>query len=165
MTPIRWPRRAALRALLAAIPGPRVPGAVLWGAALAGPAAVLPARAATVSRADARQVRQVIEAQLAALAADDAERAFSYATAALRRQFGSAEHFIAMVRGAYPVVYRPASVSFMQPEADGAAILQGVQMADAGGTLWLASYRLERQRDRHWRIAGCVLSPSAALST
>lgn len=119
------------------------------------------AESAAVSLAEAKQVRAVIEAQLKALAADDATAAFALAAPAIREQFGSADRFIAMVRNGYPVVYRPASVAFLKPErAERRIIVQAVHLTDADGTLWLARYQLERQADRTWRISGCEVSPA-----
>jgi hypothetical protein len=124
-----------------------------------------PAWAAGISKADTKKVRAVIEAQLAAFAADDAQRAFSYAAPAIREMFGTPEHFMAMVRQSYPVVYRPASVSFLQPEAIDGLVIQAVEMTDARGGVWMAVYRLQRQRDRSWRISACEVAPSDARST
>jgi len=121
----------------------------LWWAAVA--------QAAEVSAADAKAARAVIEGQLAALAADDAKRAFGYATPALREQFGTPENFIEMVRTSYPVVYRPASVAFLKPQWFERELVQGVHMSDGHGVLWLALYRLQRQKDRSWRISACQL--------
>jgi hypothetical protein len=128
-------------------------------------AAAGPVLAAGVSKADARKVRAVIEAQLAAFAADDAKRAFSYATRDIREMFGTPERFVAMVREAYPVVYRPASVAFLQPEAIDGMVIQAVEMVDAQGHVWMAVYRLERQRDRAWRISACEIAASDAKTT
>ena len=108
-----------------------------------------------VSQADTQGARAAIQAQLKAFAADDAKRAFSFATPQLRRFFGTPENFIATVRNGYPVVYRPASVAFLKPERDGSALVQAVHMTDADGVLWLALYHLERQPDKSWRISGC----------
>ena len=119
------------------------------------------ALAAPVSEQDTRDVQQVVKAQLDAFAADDAEQAFSYATDDLRAQFGTAAQFIRMVRGAYPVVYRPSAVVFLKPDAADAAIVQPVHMTDPSGATWLAVYRLQRQSDNRWRIAACVLVPHA----
>ena len=63
-----------------------------------------PAWAAEVSEADARRIRSVIEAQIAAFRADDATRAFSYAAPGIRREMGTPERFVAMVRSSYPVI-------------------------------------------------------------
>ena len=73
----------------------------------------LQAAAQTPSAEHTTAMRAVIEAQLAAFAADDAARAFSYAAPGIREVFGTPDRFLAMVRSGYPVVYRPASVTFL----------------------------------------------------
>lgn len=118
-----------------------------------------------VSPADTRSARAVVQAQLAAFAAGDAERAFSYAAPSIREMFGTAERFMAMVRSGYPVVYRPATVSFLHPERNERELVQGVHLTDSTGSLWLAIYRLERQADTSWRISGCDVQPAAGLTT
>jgi len=125
-----------------------------------------PLRAANdVSAADAKAVRLLIEAQLAAFAQDDADKAFSYAAPAIQTMFATPERFLAMVRQSYPVVYRPASVSFLQPEWVDGKLIQRVQMSDAAGAPWAVVYELERQSDRSWRIAGCVAARGQGRST
>lgn len=124
-------------------------------------AGAAPAQPATVSAADARQVREVVQAQLDAFAVDDGVRAFSYATPALRQVFVTAERFMQMVRGSYPVVYRPASVAFLQPKHEEGDVIQRVQMSDAAGASWNAVYRLQRQGDGSWRIAGCNVTATS----
>lgn len=115
---------------------------------------------AQVPADDTREVQRVVREQLAAFAADDAERAFSLASASIRAMFGTAAQFMQMVRSSYPVVYRPASVAFMQPKPDDDVVVQPVHMTDQGGHSWIAYYRLQRQQDSGWRIAGCVLVPN-----
>ncbi len=133
-------------------------GFALW-LALAG-LGIAPAAYAAVSASDAKQVQSVVRAQLAAFAADDAERAFSFAAPELRQMFGTSALFMRMVRDSYPVVYRPASVTFLQPKPDQDVVLQPVHMTDAKGASWLAMYRVQRQADKSWRIAGCILVPN-----
>jgi Domain of unknown function (DUF4864) len=122
-----------------------------------------------VAADDAKAIRQVIEAQLAAFRANNAERAFSYASPSIRGMFGNADAFIAMVRGGYPVVYRPVTVSFMlpqiQPGTTGNDVVQRVRMTDGAGTAWLAIYSMQRQPDRSWRINGCVATRDASRTT
>ena len=131
-----------------------------WLAAGFLPVAAVAADAADVSERDARSVRTVIQAQLAAFAADDAKRAFSYATPRVREVFGNADKFIEVVREAYPAVYRHETVAFLKPELADGTLLQGVHLTDGQGQLWLALYRMERQRDRSWRISACQLVPA-----
>lgn len=148
-------RRQALRRLIGYL--------VALGAAVGALGGAL---AAEVGTADARAVRAVIEAQLAAFAADDAERAFSYAAPSIRETFGTAERFMTMVRRGYPVVYRPTSVRFLEPVADGAsALLQRVRMTDETGAAWMVVYALQRQDDRSWRITACVAARGEGLNT
>lgn len=129
--------------------------------ALGGPAPAAP----EVSAADAKAVRSVIEAQLAAFAADNAERAFSFAAPGIRAMFVTADRFLSMVRDGYPVVYRPASVTFLKPEWIDTKLIQRVQMTDAAGAPWMVVYEVERQADKSWRIAACVAARGAARAT
>lgn len=133
---------------------------VMW-LGLSG-AALLPTAQAAVSGAQVQQIQQLVRAQLDAFAADDAPRAFSYAAASIQQMFGTPEVFLQMVRTSYPVVYRPASVTFLTPKPDGTGIVQPVHMTDAAGASWLALYRLVQVEDKSWRIAGCVLAASSA---
>jgi len=115
------------------------------------------AQEAQVSGADSRAIEQVIRAQLDAFASDNAGKAFSYAAPGIRRVFGTPENFIAMVRHSYPVVYRPAAVSFLKPEAVGREVLQPVRLTDNDGTLWIAIYTMQRQPGGAWLTNGCQL--------
>lgn len=134
---------------------------VLWAALLIVP----PVRASEVARGDVKAVRQVIEAQLAAFAEDDAEKAFSFAAPSIRESFGTAEKFMAMVRRGYPVVYRPTSVRFLEPVMHGATLMQRVRMTDDLGTSWMVVYSLERQDDQSWRITGCIAARGDGRTT
>jgi Domain of unknown function (DUF4864) len=110
---------------------------------------------------EARAVRQVIEAQLAAFAANDAEQAFSLASSGIRAQFGNANNFMAMVRRGYPMVVRPDAVFFFQAETDEdspQAVSQLVGLRDRDGRHWKATYLLQRQSGGDWRISGCVIA-------
>jgi len=114
---------------------------------------------------DAQAIRAVIEAQLAAFSQDDAERAFSFASDSIQKMFGTPENFMNMVQTSYAVVYRPASVLFLESERLAEEIVQAVQMSDGGGQMWLAIYRMQRQPDNSWRIGGCVIKLMDGSST
>lgn len=115
------------------------------------------AQAARFTAVDEKNVREVVQGQLDALARDDADKAFSYAAPNVRQAVGTASGFLAMVRDGYPVVYRPASVAFLKPEGQGDQVVQRVHMLDADGESWLAIYSLQRQPNKAWRITGCVV--------
>ena len=119
--------------------------------------ALMPLHAEALSAKDEKAVQAVVQNQLSAFAKDDADKAFSYAAPELRKSIGSSSAFMAMVKSSYPVVYRPASVTFLKPESVDDEAVQRVQMLDSGGTSFLAVYSLQRQKDKTWRISGCVL--------
>jgi Domain of unknown function (DUF4864) len=126
------------------------------------------AGAAQLAEPDARAVRQVVEAQLEAFAADDAARAFSRASSSIQAQFGDANTFMAMVRSGYPMVVRTAAVSFFQPQVEvgtPATATQLVQLRDREVRLWMATYVLERQTAAGWRISGCVVAADSGKSS
>lgn len=135
------------------------------GVLIAGFGAGTPALAQRVTTADAKAIRTVIEAQLDAFARDDADKAFSYAAPPIRTMFGSAANFMRMVKTGYPVVYRPVSVTFLKPEVIDGEIMQAVQMSDDAGQVWVAHYRMLRQKARPWLINGCQLERSDARIT
>ncbi len=112
-----------------------------------------------VGAADARAVRAVIEAQLSALAAGDAQRAFSYASPSIQSQFGDAGSFIGMVRQGYAMLIRPLETLFLRPEAVEQGVMQPVHVRDRDGRAWLAVYHVQRQPDASWRINGCLVTP------
>ncbi len=130
--------------------------------------AVPVSNAAGLSAADEKAVRDLVAAQLAAFAADDAKKAFALAATPIQDMFKTPAKFMAMVQTQYPVVYRPASVAYFKPETDGEMITMKVQMTDAKDTPWLAVYALERPKtqgkikgklkDATWRIAGCIVT-------
>lgn len=115
---------------------------------------------------DLAPVRQVVQSQLRAFERDDASEAFALADPGVRSKFDNADQFMAMVRAHYPMVHRPASVLFLQPETDGETAFQRVRMTDQSGTPWLVTYLLHRQQDRQWRISACLVVPDTPkLST
>jgi hypothetical protein len=148
----------------------------LGGVALFGLLTQATAGAAVLAEPDASAVRNVIESQLEAFAADDSERAYAHASTGIRARFGDAATFMAMVRAGYPMLIRPAAVSFFraqtQHESDppspaaqqAVQVVQVVQVRDREGRLWRATYLLERQADAGWRISGCVVAADSETS-
>ena len=118
----------------------------------------LPVGASPLDDNDADAVRQVIVGQLQAFADDDADSAFAAATPGVREAIGHPLRFLAMVRGAYPMVYRPAAVAFLKPEEDSGTVLQMVTITDGDDKSWIALFSLERQPDASWRISGCIVA-------
>jgi hypothetical protein len=118
-----------------------------------------------VSAEESHAVRAVVEAQLKALASEDSTKAFAYASPSIQNQFQDASTFMNMVRGSYPMLIRPVSMSFLRPEAGDGVITQAVEFRDREGNFWRATYELERQADKTWRINGCAIEPDDDKST
>lgn len=114
--------------------------------------------ATPLSSAEENAIRLVIVAQLNAFADDDADSAFATATPTVRAAIGEAARFLSMVRGAYPMVYRPAVVDFLKPEEESGEVMQLVQLRDDHDKSWLVTFVLERQPDGSWRISGCQVA-------
>lgn len=134
-------------------------------AALACAASLLnQAWAATLPDAEAQKILGVIVGQLQAFAVDDADRAFAAATPAVREAIGTPDRFLALVRGLYPMVYRPASVTFHEPRNETGTVLQFVEIKDDDGKSWQALFEMEQQPDASWRISGCIVVDSHSQS-
>ena len=131
---------------------------VALGFALAEATASVNAHASPLSPAEEEAVRMVVVSQLQAFAEDDADRAFEAATPGVREAIGNSGRFLAMVRGSYPMVYRPSTVTFLKPQEDGGMVLQMVQITDGNDRSWIALYTMERQPDSSWRISGCTVA-------
>jgi hypothetical protein len=123
------------------------------------------AGATGLNAGDAHAIRAVVEAQLDAIAADDEVAAFSYASPSIRNQFDDASSFMTMVREGYPMLIRPVETLFSQPRAIDEDVLQVVRLRDQDGHAWLATYHLQRQSDKSWRINGCIVEPDESDDT
>jgi hypothetical protein len=95
---------------------------------------------------------------LTAFSQDDAAKAFSYAAPNIRHLVGTAENFLEMVRTQYEIVYRPSSTIFMQPNGRAGEAVLKVQMTDEDGDAWIATYTLQKQKNKTWKITGCAVS-------
>ena len=107
---------------------------------------------------DPAAFERIITSQITAFRADEGAKAFAHASPTIRRQFGTAGNFMAMVKKGYPQVYRPQSFKFgkITTEMSGRPT-QRVHITDAKGQSWTALYAFEQQQDGTWRIAGVAI--------
>jgi hypothetical protein len=62
--------------------------------------------------------------------------------------------------------FHPASVQFLGLTVMGADAVQRVHLTDGAGTVWMAYYALQRQRDGSWRASGChLVQPGRTIPT
>lgn len=113
------------------------------------------AQAGGLTAKEEKEILGVVQAQLKAFAADDAKKAFSFASPTIQKAVGNADNFMSMVRSNYEVVYRPASSTFLKPVGYRNEAYVQVQLTDKDGDAWIATYTLERLKNRKWVITGC----------
>lgn len=116
---------------------------------------------APASRAEEGPVRAVISAQIEAFKADDFATAFDHASPTIRGIFGNPDRFGAMVRNGYPMVWRPAEVTFLGLETRDGLLWQDVLVRDRGGALHILEYQME-QGASGWKINGVNIRRAGA---
>ncbi len=89
----------------------------------------------------------------------------SYAAPGLRQRFGTPERFMRMVREGFRPLLDARSSSFLDGAVVDGVTIQPLQLVLPDSSVVVALYRMEKQRDGAWRVAGCVIAPSKALST
>lgn len=113
---------------------------------------------------DAQEIRTVINLQLQAVSLDDAEMAFSFASASSQDELGSPADFMELIRHDFPMIYRHRHVIFEEPDIDVHHATQIVQIIDENNSVWIGLYRMHRETDGAWKIAGCQLFETASVS-
>jgi hypothetical protein len=109
---------------------------------------------------DWKSIKQVITAQRAALIAGAGEKAFGYATPAIRAQFGDADIFMAMVQLEYSALLTARYTEFLEGAVIDGLIIQPLRLVDADNSVRVALYTMEKQKNGAWRISGCRIGPS-----
>lgn len=121
--------------------------------------------AASAQRADVAESRGVVEQQLDAFQRDAWPEAYDFAAPSIQQVFPSPEIFSEMVRGQYPMVWRPSSVEFLGfRDVPGRGIVHIIEMVGPDGQTYIAEYFM-REIDGEWRVAGVQieLRPGASV--
>ncbi|MEP3330755.1 DUF4864 domain-containing protein [Sedimentitalea sp.] len=92
--------------------------------------------------AQSAEVTGTIDAQIEAFLDNDIDRAFSYASPGIRRVFKTPENFGAMVRGGFPMVWRPAEVQYLELRDVAGNLWQKVRITDAAGQVHVLDYQM-----------------------
>ena len=116
------------------------------------------------ARSDEAAMRSVITDQIEAFLAEDATRAFDFASPFIQRKFGTPETFGDMVREAYPMVWQPSDVTFLDLEVIDGTPFQSVRMRGPRGKAWIVDYEMI-EVDGAWRINGVRVREAPGLST
>jgi hypothetical protein len=119
----------------------------------------------TVSKADRLAIQRVIVDQIRAFQREDDLAAFSLAAPDIRRQFGSAQAFVTMVKLGYEPIFHNRSTMFLEAAVIDGSIIQAMRIVQSDGDVVIALFNMERQANGDWRIAGCELAPSDLIAT
>ncbi len=104
-------------------------------------------------KADEAAARVVIMSQIEAFEADDFTTAFTYASPTIKQIFGNPQRFGEMVRQGFPMVWRPAEVTFLSSEMRDGRRWQDVLFRDAAGAFHVLEYEMIAGPDG-WKING-----------
>jgi hypothetical protein len=110
------------------------------------------------TKAERADVQHVITAQIEAFRHDDGLAALGYAAPGIKAKYADGSAFLAMVRTAYPPVFRPRSFSFGEVMLHGGLLMQKVDIVGPDGVAASALYEMEHEADGTWRVAGCLLA-------
>ncbi len=111
---------------------------------------------ATAALENSSAFRELINKQIAAFKADDFRLAFSFASSVIQDRFGTPKQFGQMVMRGYPMVYRPAKVTFLDVIQTSTQLFQRVMITDEAGKIFLLDYEMVRISDE-WRINGVMM--------
>jgi hypothetical protein len=113
--------------------------------------------------AQGTEIEGVIGNQIDAFKADNFEQAFEFAAPNIRNIFRTPENFGRMVTQGYPMVWRPAEVTYLELREENGSYWQKVQIVDAQGRVHVLDYRM-LDTDSGWKINGVQLLESAGVS-
>jgi len=101
----------------------------------------------------AQEIQGVIARQIEAFQADDFDTAFNFASPMIKGIFGTPERFGAMVRGGYPMVWRPGDVRFLGLDGADGVQRQTVRITDRAGQEHFLEYEMIPTGEG-WQING-----------
>ena len=105
----------------------------------------------------------VVQAQLEAFAADDADTAFEMASDETKAVVGSPQALLGVVREWYPPLYRPHKAEFAPAEVMGSNALQEVTITDDNGLVWIAIFVMTLDDDESWKIDSYHLEQTTSM--
>jgi hypothetical protein len=107
-------------------------------------------------------IQSTIQNQFDAFLSDDLATAFSFASPTIKGIFGSPERFGQMVQQGYPMVRRPASVTYLDLRNVAGNLWQRVMVTDQAGRVHMLDYQMIQTPDG-WQINGVQLLPPAGV--
>lgn len=113
--------------------------------------------------AQSEEIEGVIGSQIEAFETEDLALAFRFASPGIQRIFNNPRNFGAMVKGGYPMVWRPGEVRFLELGEQDGLVFQDVEIVDTSGRVHVLRYQMI-QYAGEWRINGVNLLKTAGFS-
>ncbi|SFB44261.1 protein of unknown function [Rhizobium sp. NFR07] len=106
----------------------------------------------------------VISGQIDALIADDADRAYSYASPDIRSIYPDKDTFLTMVQKNYEPVYHAGNYAFGRSKlvGGGELVFQEVMISAREGKDWTAIYEMRLLDDGSYKVNGVRMMPNTA---
>lgn len=117
----------------------------------------------TSALAQSTEIEGVIGSQIEAFKADDFVSAFEFAAPSIRGIFRTPENFGRMVTQGYPMVWRPAEVTYLDLRQQGPGYIQTVRIKDADGAVHYLAYAMI-ETSAGWKINGVQVLQAPGVS-
>lgn len=109
-------------------------------------------------------IQSVISSQMEAFKQDDFVTAFTFAHPNIRDMFRTPENFGRMVSQGYPMVWRPADVTYLRLREEDGRTFQDVQVVDEQGRGFVLEYAMTATPEG-WLISGVRILEQVELTT
>ncbi|KIC50132.1 DUF4864 domain-containing protein [Tateyamaria sp. ANG-S1] len=113
--------------------------------------------------AQGAEIEGVISSQIEAFKVDDFAEAFTYAAPSIQGMFRTPENFGRMVTQGYPMVWRPADVTYLDLREEAGRYVQVVRIEDTEGTVHFLGYSMIQTGDG-WKISGVQVLDAPGVS-
>ncbi|APX13575.1 DUF4864 domain-containing protein [Tateyamaria omphalii] len=125
--------------------------------------AVMAVGLAGAVQAQGTEIEGVISRQIEAFKVDDFAQAFTYAAPSIQGMFRTPENFGRMVTQGYPMVWRPADVTYLDLREEAGRYMQVVRIEDTQGTVHFLGYSMI-ETGEGWKISGVQVLEAPGLS-
>lgn len=112
-----------------------------------------------LSQTEVERIRGSVREQIQAMSARDAAGAYALLTPVIQEYYEDSEAFLNILTSELKPLSNAKTFAFSDVVREDTDALQTVTITDAQGHEWNAQFRLQRQGDGSWAIAGCLVEP------
>ena len=112
-----------------------------------------------LSDAELERIRGSVRSQIQAMSSRDAAGAYALLTPVIQDYYKDSNAFLKVLTTQLKPLSNAKSFAFSEIVREDTDALQSVTITDTQGREWNAQFRLQRQGDGSWGIAGCLIEP------